>query len=305
MTTPAAGLPRVVAVINGKGGTFKTSIVSSLGGLLAQGSWRVLLVDLDPQGNLSEDLGLGEKTDEGRQQLDCVPTGRTFEPQPSGRENLDVVYGGPWLHDLHAIMQSRQVRDPQGWMHGLAQSLVGLKDEYDLVLIDCPPGNAVLQTLALVAARHVLIPTRSDASSRKGLREVARVFVSVRPFNEDIELLGVVRTGISTQSVRIRDEVRAEIDEDLGGVAPVFESCIRYSERPAKTVRDLGQLPHELQGQLATQKPWYARFKDGHKDEGPQIPESTSGLAQDYSNLAREFVKNLLLAEGRARHETA
>jgi cellulose biosynthesis protein BcsQ len=316
MTTAThhAGLARVTAVINGKGGTLKTSITSSIGALAAEADWNVLLIDLDPQGNLSEDLGLGESTDDGQQQLDVVPNGRPFQPQPTGRPRLDIVPGGPLLHDLHAVMQSRQTRDPHGWMHALASSTARVADDYDLILIDCPPGNEVLQTLALVAARYALIPTRSDASSRKGLREVARRFMAVRPHNERLELLGVVRTGITSAGKTIRDEVRRDIEEDLGGAAPVLLTCIRYAERPAKTVRDTGRLPHELEPELANQRQQlFQRLREIRKAKEPHgkhrnnTPEaevvlapSTSGLAQDYAELTQEFLDLLDAAETRA-----
>lgn len=308
-TPPAAGLDRAVAVINGKGGTLKTSIVSSLGALIAETGPRVLLVDFDPQGNLSEDLGLAAATDDGEQQLAAVPSGRALAPAATGRERLDIVYGGPHLHDLHAVMQSRQAREPNLWMHALARSLAATDragEPYDLILIDCPPGNEVLQTLALVTARYALIPTRSDSSSRKGLREVARRFLTVRPHNPDLELLGVVRTGITTSAKGIREEVRQEIDHELGGVAPVFEACIRYAERPAKAVRDTGRLPHELRGAAEAQH--HARFdrlRDQQKGEGEVVlAPSISHLAQDYVALADEFVNLLLAAESAARGRT-
>jgi cellulose biosynthesis protein BcsQ len=315
MTTAThhAGLARVTAVINGKGGTLKTSIASSVGALVAEADWNVLLIDFDPQGNLSEDLGLGGSTDDGQQQLDVVPNGRPFQPQPTGRPRLDIVHGGPLLHDLHAVMQSRQTRDPHGWMHALANSTARVADDYDLILIDCPPGNEVLQTLALVAARYALIPTRSDASSRKGLREVARRFMAVRPHNEHLELLGVVRTGITSAGKTIRDEVRRDIEADLGGAAPVLQTYIRYAERPAKTVRDTGRLPHELEPELANQRQHlFQRLRELRKAKQPHgkhrnntteaevvLAPSTSGLAQDYAELTQEFLDLLEAAETR------
>lgn len=307
VTSSPAGLDRCVAVINGKGGTLKTSIVSSLGALIAESGPRVLLVDFDPQGNLSEDLGLGEDTDDGDQQLSAVPSGRALEPASTGRDRLDVVYGGPHLHDLHAVMQSRQGREPDLWMHALARSLAATDEQrpeqYDLILIDCPPGNEVLQTLALVASRYALIPTRSDSSSRKGLREVARRFLTVRPRNPDLQLLGVVRTGITTAAKGIRDEVRGEIDAELGGVAPVFEACIRYAERPAKAVRDTGQLPHELRARAEEQhRRRFERMRSKRKPEGEVVlTTSMSSLADDYASLAQEFVDVLIAADLGAR----
>jgi len=310
-TQPAAGLDRAVAVINGKGGTLKTSIVSSLGALIAESGTRVLLVDFDPQGNLSEDLGLGEETDDGEQQLGSVPSGRAIQPVSTGRPRLDIVYGGPHLHDLHAVMQSRQAREPDLWMHALARSLSATdqarEQPYDLILIDCPPGNEALQTLALVAARYAVIPTRSDSSSRKGLREVARRFLTVRPHNPDLELLGVVRTGITTSAKGIREEVREEIDAELGGVAPVFETCIRYAERPAKAVRDTGRLPHELRSRAEEQhkarfERLRAQLQGETRDQGDVVlPPSISNLAGDYAALSTEFVNLLLSAESEVR----
>ena len=316
MTTIAAGLPRAVAVINGKGGVFKSSIVSAVGALLAEAGWRVLLIDLDIQGNLSEDLGLADSTDEGQHQVDVVPSGKPFHPEPSGRERLDVIHGGIELEDLASIMQGRQARDPQ-WMHALAKSIEGVHEDYDLILMDCPPGLPILQTLALVAARYVVIPTRSDAGSRKGMRLVARRFTASRAWNENLELLGVVRTGITSSAKGIREEVRNEIAQDLGGAAPVFETCIRYAERPAKAVRDTGRLPHELEPDAERWfKDRFTRLKErkakevANKDKPGAhradreaeivLAPSTSGLAQDYAELAQEFVDLLTAAEERA-----
>lgn len=319
--TPAAGLDRVVAVINGKGGVFKTSIVSSLGGLLAAAEWRVLLIDFDIQGNLSEDLGLANITDEGQHQLDVIPRGEPFSPRSTGREGLDVVPGGMVLQDLESLMKGRQGRDAN-WMHALAESLAGVHDDYDLILIDCPPGIEVLQTMALVAARYVVIPTRADAGSRKGMRAVARRFVAAREHNPNLTLLGVVRTGITVSAKRMRDAVRREIAEDLGGAAPVFETCIRYAEIPAKAVRDSGRLPHELEPDA--QRMHRARFerlrerkrleklerKGGKRRKDPAeeaeivLAPSVGGVAQDYAELAQEFA-DLLTAAADAAEATA
>ena len=309
-TAPAAGLPRTIAVINGKGGVYKSSLCSSVGALLAEAGWRVLLIDFDIQGNLAEDLGLADSTDEGRQQVDAIPARKAFVPAATGRDRLDIIHGGIELEDLAAIIQGRQSREPDGWMHALAESIQGMSTDYDLILLDCPPGLPILQTLALVAARWVIIPTRSDAGSRKGMRLVARRFAAARAWNPDLELLGVVRTGITSSGRAIREEVRAEIAQDLGGSAPVFETCVRYAERPAKAVRDLGRLPHELEPDAEA---WFkARFERlrrrvdssgaaaGGADADVVLAPSTTGLAQDYAELAQEVVDLLVAAEAEA-----
>lgn len=291
------GLDRTLAVVNGKGGVFKTSICSGVGGLAAAAGWNVGLVDFDPQANLTEDLGLASTTDEGAQQLQAIPAGRPLAFHRAGRDRLSIAYGGHHLHDLQAVMQSRQGRDPEGWAHGLAAALAPRAADFDLVLIDCPPGNDVLQTLALVAARYALIPTRSDASSRKGLRSVAARFQTVRPRNPLLELLGVVRVGTPTNAHVIRDEIRREVEADLGGAAPVLETTIRYAESAARTARNSGRLPHELEPVLVAEKPYWQQVKEGSVQRG--LPRSTTGLAQDYAELTQEILDLVAQAEGR------
>lgn len=298
------GLIRCVAIINGKGGVYKTSIASSLGGLIAAAGWKVCIIDWDPQGNLAEDLGLADSTDEGRHAKDVVPSGEPLQPQPTGRERLDVIHGGEHLEDLASIVQGRQGRDDE-WMYALAKSLAAIEDEYDLIIIDCPPGYPILQTLALVAARYVVIPTMFDASSRKGMRRVATRFVAARKFNPDLELLGVIRTGIADGATSIKREVREEIAEDLGGVAPVFETCIRYAGKAAKAVRDTGKLPHELEPDAGRR---VHLVLDGDTDTPHQprhaatsvVAQSVKGIAEDQALLAQEFLNLLTKAEDAA-----
>ena len=304
------GLLRTVSVLNGKGGVYKTSIVTSLGGLLAAAGWRVLIVDWDPQGNVAEDLGLADTTDEGEQALAAVPTGLPLVPQPTGRERLDVIHGGEHLEDLVSIVQGRQGRDAE-WMYCLAKSLASVEADYDLIIIDNPPGQPILQTLALVASRYVVIPTMFDAGSRKGMRKVAKLFVAARRYNPDLELLGVIRTGIADGATAIKNEVRMEIAEDLGGAAPVFDTCIRYAgSRAAKAVRDTGKLPHELESSVGRR---VHLVLEGGADV-PQQPrhaatstsvvgQAVKGIAEDQALLAQEFLNLLTKAEDEAEDD--
>lgn len=280
---------RCLAVVNGKGGVYKTSIVANVGGLAAAAGWQVLLVDLDPQGNLSEDLGLHESTDEGRGLTAAVVGGVPLTPAPTGRPGLDIVFGGDSTADLAGALRSRQASDPHTWAFAVANALQPIAGNYDLILIDCPPGDMLLQVAGLTAARHVVIPTRSDASSRKGLRKVAKHFVSVRAHNPMLNLLGVVRTGTSAGANAIKAEVKANLERDLGGVAPVTNTSVRYAEKAAVEARNRGQLPHELQPELAAQASYWVRRREGHENERV-LPPSTAGLTADYAALTQELL---------------
>lgn len=296
MADNAAGIDRTIAVINGKGGTYKSSLTASVGGLLAAAGLRVLIIDLDPQGNQSELLGLANVTDEGESLLKCVPAGQPLAPISAGRERLSIVCGGEYLEDLGALIAARQGRS-QSWLHALANSLAPVSSNYDTILLECPPGNEVLQKLALVAARYTLIPSKSGSMSRKGMRRIAALFTAVRPANPDMELLGVVRTGTTAGAGAIRAEARAEIEADLGGVAPVLETTIRHAERAAKAAEDSGQLPFELEPILADQKPYWQQVREGTVERG--LPPSTTGLAQDYAELTQEIIDLIDEAEAR------
>src|SRR5947209_385764 len=106
-------LDNAVAVANGKGGVGKSSITANVAGTAALSGWKVLAVDLDPQGNLGNDLGYnqGGRSDEGRGLLRAVVSADPLEPLAGVRENLDVVPGGEAIDELVAILTTRQHRD--------------------------------------------------------------------------------------------------------------------------------------------------------------------------------------------------
>lgn len=117
-------------------------------------------------------------------------------------------------------------KDPLRAKSALAIALSEVAPRYDLVLIDCPPGLETLQQAALAAARWALILVKTDASSRKGLRDVARRLDTVVDVNPDLDLLGVVLFGVSRGATRVIESARAAIIADLGDGAPVLEGSL-------------------------------------------------------------------------------
>ena len=140
------------------------------GDCLAASGYRVLLVDMDPQGNLAEDLGYtGTAIDDAGHALAASLTfGGPLAPSPDVRPNLDVLIGGHHLDAAAAALSSRASKDTRGARLILAQLLAVIAGNYDLVLIDCPPGNEPLQAAAAAAARWALVPVKTDQSSQKG-----------------------------------------------------------------------------------------------------------------------------------------
>lgn len=289
-------LSRVIAVVNGKGGVGKTSLVANLAGLYAAGESRVLVVDLDPQGNLGNDLGyLGAgRGDEGESLVSAVSNGHAMVPLRNERPNLDVVPGGPQLEELAQALREDVL--PEGGVEHFAASLAQIAEDYDLVLIDCPPGIDALQKAALAAARWVIIPTKSDDASRAGLRMVAQRFAHVREnYNPGLALLAVVLFGVNSSAKRVSAQVREDLTADLGLPGIVCETTIRHVEAAAYDARKRGQLVHELERDVASAPKWHERFKTGKKPE--TLAASAGSLASDYQRLAEEIIDRIAEAE--------
>ena len=241
-------LRRVIAVATGKGGVGKTSITANVAGLLAASGLRVLAVDLDSQSNLGEDLGYTgtDRADHGQGAFEAISVRRALSPITDVRPRLDVVPAGEYLEDLAVTLESRRARGGLEPLESLAVSLLPIVDQYDVVLLDCPPKGRIIQEIALGAARWLLVPTKSDASSRKAIAQIGERFGAAREVNPDIELLGVVLFGAGSSAHRLRKDTLAEIAADLGSTQPLFDAVIRHAEASAVQARNSGQLVHEL-----------------------------------------------------------
>ena len=304
---------RVVAIANGKGGVGKTSLTAGIAGLAAAAGYRVLAVDTDPQGSLRRDLGYSPEDPSSLSM--AIQHGTALVVQRGIRDRLDVVSGGPALHDVAPMSFSRERRGEA--LPGLRPVLDQLRPEnadgadYDLIVIDTPPGEPVIQDIVFAATEYLIIPTRSDESSLDGLVVVAERFIKARATNPDLQLLGVVLFGVRAGSKRLRDTVREALEDTLEGAAPVFETSIRSLESAAVDMRRQGLLVHELeQDQQTQQKRRLSRLKDRARARGAEsrgaageqlLNRDASGLAADYADLAREvFTAIAALEEQRA-----
>lgn len=307
-TIDRSALSRVIAVMNGKGGVFKTTVTANLGGLLAFNGQRVLLVDLDPQGNLAEDLGYtdDDRNDRGAALSDALQTeGRhTSGPVKNVRDNLDVFVGGPELEKASAYLVTRGSSSEQTQL-ALARVLAPIASQYDIVLIDCPPGEEALQTAAAGAARWILAPVKSDASSRRGFEAVADRMQLVRGEREDnapgvnptIGLLGVVLVGVGTSATVVQREARHRIEgEGANSTGDVFTATIRHSEATAQAARERGLLVHELDDKLAESPKWYQVLK-GEAAAASFAPPTATSVADDLQSVTEEMIARLAAAE--------
>ncbi len=282
---------RTVVVAQGKGGVGKTSFTSNVAGLAAASGLRTWAIGLDPQGNIARDFGLEPET--GDDMFAAILNGQPLPRRSDVRPKLDVSVGGPALSDLAGVMFTRAQRGAGHIADTLARSIGSSAEDYDLILIDTPPGERVLVEAAFSIASGVVIPTRSDDGSIDGISLIAERFTAARETNPDLQLVGVILFGIGARSRRLETRVRRTV-EGIVGDDPIFASRIRYLESAAVDARHRGLLVHELEG--AAQQERRERLKALHAGQTPAdslLVRDAEQLANDYEEATRELLQRL------------
>ena len=226
-----AGLPRIVAIANQKGGVGKTTTAVNLGTALAAVGKKVLVVDLDPQGNASTGLGIdptNRENDvyrvllEGARLADCAV--ETAVP------GLFVVPSSVELSGAEIELVDAERRETR-----LADALgSGLKG-YDYILIDCPPALGLLTVNALVAADQVLVPLQAEFYALEGLSHLLKTIDRVRArLNPELKLQGIVLTMYDRRNnlcELVAQDVRSVMGEAVYDT--VIPRNVRVSEAPS------------------------------------------------------------------------
>ncbi len=227
----ARPLPRIIAVANQKGGVGKTTTAVNLGACLAELGYRVLVCDLDPQANASTGLGINPRNI-ASSMYDVVLNDLPLEDcvEPTSVRNLFVApasldLAGAEIELVPAF--SRELR--------LRRALEAVVDDYDFVLIDCPPSLGLLTVNGLAAANEVIVPVQCEYYALEGLGQLLRnVSLVQKNLNPRLELSAIIcvmydaRTKLSGQVVR---EVRAHFGDKV--CQDVVPRTVRLSEAPS------------------------------------------------------------------------
>lgn len=246
----------IIAIVNQKGGSAKTTTAVNLGAALVEDGKKVLLIDVDPQGSSSKWLRCSNG-DKGVYDVFVANTSISDNIVQTSIDGLSVIPSSQWLIGIEKALASEV-----GAETILKRKLGELDSNWDYILIDCPPALGILSLNALVAADEVLVPLETRVMALDGLAQLLKTIETVKErLNPRLEINGIVPCRVDKRT-RLSLDVIEDLKKRFDG--KVYESCIRETVKLAECP-SFG-LPITLY-------------------------DSKSPGAQDYRQLAKEFVK--------------
>ncbi|WP_368293453.1 ParA family protein [Dehalobacter sp. TBBPA1] len=224
-------MARIIAIANQKGGVAKTTTAVNLSSSLVEKGKKVLLIDLDPQGNATSGCGI-MKHRLSRCIYDVIINEENIQSVIADTElkNLKVAPARIELAGAEIELVSQLYREGK-----LATALQGIKDEFDFIIIDCPPSLGLLTLNALCAATDVLIPIQCEYYALEGLSLLVNTLDKVkRSINRDLQVIGVLLTMFDARtnlSIQVVDEVKKYFRDKV--FRTIIPRNVRLSEAPS------------------------------------------------------------------------
>lgn len=220
-------MARIIAIANQKGGVGKTTTAVNLAAGLARASKRVLLVDLDSQGNATMGSGI-DKHDIATSTCNLLLGENTAaQIRVAAPEGFDLLPGNIDLTAAEIQLMDHSEREQR-----LKDALAPIRDEYDFILIDCPPALSLLTLNALTAADSIIVPMQCEYYALEGLTALLETIEALRAdLNPALEIEGVLRTMFDIRN-NLANAVSAELTEHFGD--KVFRTIVPRNVRLAE-----------------------------------------------------------------------
>lgn len=219
----------IIAILNHKGGVGKTTTTVNIGAALNRKGYRVLMIDLDPQANLTQSLGLD--SDQNAPNIyqalrGMIPGIQTL----TKRDGLDIV---PSSLDLSAA--EMELSNEISRESILSRLVAPLQDKYDYILIDCPPSLGLLTVNALVASTGLIIPVQAEFLATRGMSRIMSIIDMVKTrLNKQLPILGVLLTRYDSRKILnrdIHDTIKDLFQSDV--FTTVIRDNVALAEAPA------------------------------------------------------------------------
>lgn len=228
-------MAKIISITNQKGGVGKTTTAINLSAALAEANQKILLVDFDPQINATTGLGI-ELDDNDKTIIDAIhqkDLARNFIKRDV-KNNLDVFPGSIELSSIETELLERDDREKE-----LKKVLDPMRDEYDYIIIDCPPAVGIITVNALVASDACIIPVQCEYFSLEGLKQVLSAVELIRSgMNPSLKIEGLLFTMFDSRT-RLAQDVVSMIRSNINDVR-VFDTMIprnvRLAEAPSNGV---------------------------------------------------------------------
>lgn len=230
-------MARIIAIANQKGGVGKTTTAVNLAAALARTPKRVLLIDLDPQGNATMGSGIDKRDLEMSTTNVLLGEAGARETIVRSEDGFDLL---PCNIDLTAA--EIQLMDMPNREQRLKQALQPVRDDYDFILIDCPPSLSLLTLNALTAADSVLVPMQCEYYALEGLSSLLSTIDALKGrLNPQLEIEGVLRTMFDVRN-NLANAVSAELTNHFGELVfrTIVPRNVRLAEAPSHGQSILG-----------------------------------------------------------------
>ena len=281
---------RIIAIANHKGGVGKTTTAAALGSIFAEEGRRTLLIDLDAQANLTASF----LKEEQEKTIYNALKGEVALPVIHVRENLDIVASSLDMAAAELELISRMNRE-----YILKKLLQPLEDNYDFILLDCPPSLGLVTINALVAAKELFIPLTAEALPSRGLTKLTNILQMVREnLNRDIFLSGIIitRWEPTKLSKMVEQQLRANFGDTIYKTkirknvaiaeAPLYFTDIVTYSPDSNGARDYRALADEIQGTADEPVIFFKEFRESEYSIGEFVGKPNEDGEQDYKGYS-------------------
>lgn len=227
---------KTIAIANQKGGVGKTTTAFSLGVALANNNKKVLIVDADPQANLTTYMGYYEENELPVTLATLIERyidDKEIKPEESilhHQEKVDLIPS-----DLSLAMTESNLQNAMSREYAMKNCLSSLKEKYDYIIIDCMPSLSMLTSNALATADEVIIPVQSQYLSARGMGNLLNIVSKIkRQINKDLKVGGILLTLVDKRT-KLPSTIREELETNYGNIVKLYDTQIPCAIKTAES----------------------------------------------------------------------